>query len=312
MRKLFTILLTCALSLPILSQVVTTMPEVLPTTAYTEMLEIQPELTVWYQKDVVYKRIDSIDLHLQILRPRTDQTLPCVIYVQGSAWMRQDLYSNLPAMASFAQRGYVVAIVEYRHTGIAPFPAQVIDAKTAVRYMRKFARRYHIDPDKISIWGDSSGGHTVLMVGFTDDDQYADDVYADQSCHVNATVAFYPPTDISTMKDHPSTQNHDEALSPEGRLIGGQISTHMEAARQASPMYYIDPSHPDAPVMIVTGTMDELVPFSQSDELVDRLRKAGHPVTFYPIRGAGHASWHFWTTPVFDRVDQFLTQANSK
>ena len=48
-----------------------------------------------------------------------------------------------------------------------PFPAQVQDCKTAVRFMRKHADIYRVDSDNIFLLGDSSGGHTVLLAGTT-------------------------------------------------------------------------------------------------------------------------------------------------
>lgn len=47
--------------------------------------------------------------------------------------MKQYVYQKVGMIARLAQRGYVVAIVEYRHSGIAHFPAQIIDAK--MRYV---------------------------------------------------------------------------------------------------------------------------------------------------------------------------------
>lgn len=59
----------------------------------------------------------------------------------------------------------MVAIVEYRHSGIAPFPAQAIDARNAVRFLRKNAADYLIDPEQIILSGCSSGGHTAVYAG---------------------------------------------------------------------------------------------------------------------------------------------------
>ena len=71
-------------------------------------------------------------------------------------------------LCRFAERGYVIAIVQYRPSAVAPHPAQVHDAKTAVRWLRQNSDQYGIDPDRITISGDSSGGHTALLVHATD------------------------------------------------------------------------------------------------------------------------------------------------
>ena len=117
------------------------------------------EIGVIYHHNVEYAEIDGEKLHLQILRPLTrnqpDMVCPCVVFVQGSAWFKQDVYAQLPRLAKLAERGYAVAVVEYRHSGIAPFPAQIMDARNAVRFLRVHAEEYRIAPEKIVIAGDS-------------------------------------------------------------------------------------------------------------------------------------------------------------
>ena len=56
-----------------------------------------------------------------------------------------------------------------------PLPAQVKDTKTALRFMKQNAATYHADPNKIIMWGDSSGGHTAVMVGVSLNEAALDD-----------------------------------------------------------------------------------------------------------------------------------------
>lgn len=71
---------------------------------------------------------------LQVLTPdRRETPYTIIVYIQGSGWMKQNVYSNLPAFARFAAKGYVIAMVE----GIASFPALLEDIKQAIRFMRK-------------------------------------------------------------------------------------------------------------------------------------------------------------------------------
>ncbi len=132
------------------------------------------EIGVIYHHNVEYAEIDGEKAHLQILRPLTrnqpDMVCPCVVFCKGSAWFKQDVYIQLPRVAKLAERGYVVAVVEYRHSGIAPFPAQIMDARNAVRFLRVHAEEYGIDPEKIVVAGDSSGGHTAMFAGMIHDD----------------------------------------------------------------------------------------------------------------------------------------------
>ena len=90
-------------------------------------------------------------------------TYPCMVHVQGSAWMKQDRTALVPTLSRIAERGFVVAIVEYRHSGIASFPAQIQDARNAVRFMRANAAQYHADADNLFLSGCSSGGQVALL-----------------------------------------------------------------------------------------------------------------------------------------------------
>ncbi|MDU2258559.1 MAG: alpha/beta hydrolase [Bifidobacterium pseudocatenulatum] len=118
----------------------------------------------------------SVDLPMWVFTPGVDNMpegampeggWPVIVFVRGSAFHEQNVtdYSNY--FVRIAEQGYVVAALKYRHSDIAPFPAQMQDCKTAVCFMRKNAERFHCNKDRIALWGDSSGGHTVLMAGFT-------------------------------------------------------------------------------------------------------------------------------------------------
>lgn len=118
----------------------------------------------------------SVDLPIWVFTPGVDNMpegampeggWPVIVFVRGSAFHKQNVTDCSNYFVRIAEQGYVVAALKYRHSDIAPFPAQMQDCKTAVRFMRKNAERFHCNKDRIALWGDSSGGHTVLMAGFT-------------------------------------------------------------------------------------------------------------------------------------------------
>lgn len=312
------LLLAAALSLPLLAsaQKNKPFPETLPTEPSAQVITIakeqangtKPDVTVY--EDVVYEHRSDTDLHLQIIRPKGSATLPCVVYVVGSAWFKQNCKWQIGNMSRFASRGFVVAIVEYRHSGIATFPAQTIDCKNAVRFMRRNAAKYGVDTRNVFAWGDSSGAHTVLMAGLTDGVAGLDDPdFADVSAAVNAVVAYYPPTDLTRIKDVPTAISKGEATSAEGQLLGHRaIADIMDEARAASPNYYVSRARQIPPVLIATGTRDRIVPFQQSDIMAHSLADNGKQFTFLALKDADHGSWEFWTRDMFDRVEAFMRQ----
>ena len=114
---------------------------------------------------------------------------PVIVYVQGSAWLKQNLGFRIPLLSRFVQEGYAMAFIEYRSCEAAPFPAQIQDVKTAVRFLKKHAAEYNLDIDRMVLWGDSSGGHTVVMAavtkGLPEFDTAADGEY---DCYVNGVL----------------------------------------------------------------------------------------------------------------------------
>ena len=264
-----------------------------------------------YHHDVKYITRDGMDLHLQIIQPvikGKTAKLPCIVYVQGSGWARQNVYGNLLQIADFARRGYTIAIVEYRPSDLAKFPAQLQDAKTAIRFMRKNASVYNVDTDNIFIWGDSSGGHTALMVGLTQNVPALDTGDMDEyPIEVNAVIDFYGPTDITQMNLEPSTLDHTSSKSFEGRLLGGvNVLDNKEAAAITNPIGYITSNTRSAPILIMHGSKDRIVPFKQSVLIADQLARESFDFQFYRIKGADHGSYEFWTKETFDLVESFI------
>jgi acetyl esterase/lipase len=251
-------------------------------------------------------------LHLNIIEPRQEEgennVYPLIIYIQGSGWMPQNTGAELAQLARFARRGFVIAVVEYRYSTLAPFPAQVKDAKTALRFMRRNAATYHADPDRVIVWGDSSGGHTAVMVGVSLDQAELDDESPTADpLPVRAVVDYYGPSDISKMNEEPSIMDHLAAESPEGLLIGGvNVLEHPERVAPTVPMNYISEDRAIPPFLIIHGSKDRLVPFGQSVMLYEALKQAGKAVEFYQLQGADHAGPPFWTEDVLDLVEQFV------
>ena len=272
------------------------------------------ELSCKLHANVPYATKSGIPLHLHIIEPRQREgerrLFPLVVYVQGSAWFKQDLGYEIPQLSRFARKGYVVAVVEYRPSPVAPFPAQLKDAKTAIRFLRRNAATYSIDPDKIALWGDSSGGHTAVMTGVTlSDPELSDESPTDEPIQIKAVVDFYGPIDISKMNLEPSTQDHRDPSSPEGMLIGGvHVLDNPGKVKPTVPITHLDKTKEIPPFLIIHGNKDRLVPFGQSVLLYEALKQNDKSVVMYKLDGADHGGPSFWTDEVLEIVDRFLRE----
>ncbi len=72
-----------------------------------------------------------------------------ILFIPGSAWHIQEMYNNISACSELAKRGFAVAEVQYRESDLAIFPAQVIDAKKAIRFIQSIAEQFHIDTENM-------------------------------------------------------------------------------------------------------------------------------------------------------------------
>lgn len=257
-----------------------------------------------FHPDVVYAKYGDLERRLQIIRPhRGGYRFPLVVFIQGSAWRKQDVYAAIPNLAHIAAKGYVIASVEIRETDLARFPAQLEDVKCAIRYMRLHADRYGVDPNRVAVWGDSSGGHLALMTGLTIG-EYNNGLYGDQPDDVRAVVDYYGVTDLLSLGRYNDILDHDAADAPEGLLIGGSVKDHPELAKKASPLHQ-DLDKPLPPILIMHGDSDGIVHINQSIEMYKALRARGHRAWFYKVAGADHGIG-FWNPQVLDITEKFL------
>ncbi|MEA4954562.1 MAG: alpha/beta hydrolase [Pseudoflavonifractor sp.] len=248
-------------------------------------------------------------LHMDFLSmksPLPGKRYPAVLYIPGSGWMSQDLHGRIPELVEVARCGYLVANMEYRHTEEGQrFPAQVEDAKSAIRFLRAHADELNLDPDRIAIWGDSSGGHTALLAGLSDPDTFITQDNYGLSASVRCIVNYYAPTDFLDAALQPSGIDHTTEHSIEGKLLGAPPANVPELSQKANPLTYISEDRPVPPVLTIHGDRDDLIPFRQSVILHEKLRSCGYSSDFYMVRNGGHG-FGTWNREVLQVTKAFL------
>lgn len=258
----------------------------------------------------------KLDLYL----PSTGSgPFPVVVAIHGGAFKMGDKADGQEAaMLAALDRGYAVASINYRLSNEAIFPAQVNDAKAAVRYLRANAAKYNLDPSKIAAWGGSAGGYLAAMLGTTGGVADLEDMSqgnSDQSSAVQAVVDWFGP--LSFLDMDPQFQasgtgpaNHDDASSPESQLLGSALPDVPDLVKKADPTTYITADDPA--FLIQHGTNDGNVPVEQSTNFAAALTKVlgSGAVTLKLLEGAGHADQAFMTTEnvtlVLDWLDAHL------
>ena len=216
--------------------------------------------------------------------------VPLIVWIHGGGWEHGSYHEN-PARA-MAARGYAVASIGYRLSSQAKYPAQIEDCKAAIRWLRSHAREYRLDPRRVGVWGASAGGHLAALLGTTPKDRRFDvggDL--DQSSAVQCVIDSFGPADLLHWGDPPLPSSYDTPNNPLGRLLGGRVMDHVELARSASPVSFVD--RDSAPFLIIHGERDPIVPVQQSVVLDAALRKAGVETTLVIVPGGGHGGTAF-------------------
>ena len=161
-------------------------------------LPTDPPESVKAELNVTYGTTAEQELKLDVYRPKTDAVLPACVLVHGGGWMNGDKEKFTPLAFTLAEKGYVVANVEYRLGGVAKYPAGVQDCLLAVRWLRANAARFGVDPQRIGTWGGSAGGHIVgMLAGVLPADRFVVGDLRDVSSAVQATCIMAGPTDLS-------------------------------------------------------------------------------------------------------------------
>ena len=250
---------------------------------------------VAYSKvNVAYAKVGDTRLMMAIYRPKQFKgKLPLVVWIYGGAW--RNFWTNDPrslpggnGVGVLVAHGYAVASISHRLAPQAVFPAQIEDCKAAIRFLRANAAKYALKADRIGVWGGSSGGHLAALVGTSGGVKDLEGKVGGNlgvSSRVQCVADFSGPTDLVKL-DAFCSHHYAPGRSPPVTLLGGPLAEHKDMAIKANPITYVTKDAP--PFLIAHGDKDNLVPISQSELLVEALKKAGVDVTFEVIKGGGH------------------------
>lgn len=271
---------------------------------------------------VVYSQITSSGanrpLKMTLLTPRTKELKPAIIYFPGGGFTSADHEKYIEMRMALAKAGFVVAAAEYR---VVPdrFPALVIDAKSAVRYLRAHAKEFDIDPNRIGVLGDSAGGYVSQMAGVTNGEKEFDQGdFLDQSSDVQAAVTIYGISNLLNIGEGYPQAIQDVHASPavtEALLIhgpafanfaGSSILSNPKKALEASSMGYIKAGMP--PFLIMHGSEDKLVSPAQSEQLYQALSEKDNRVEYVVLEGADHGDLYWFQKPVIDKVVRWFEE----
>jgi acetyl esterase/lipase len=249
--------------------------------------------------NITYGVAGGETLLLDIFAPANNngQPRPAVVLVHGGGWTSFDKSTMRPLAQFLALAGFVAVTVDYRlfHDDATRWPVQLDDVQRAVRWVRANSAKYNVDPNHVGAYGHSAGGQIAALLGMLETHDNSDASLAKYSSKVQAVVDASGPTDFTKHTD-------DDAAQFMTSFLGADFAKHPEVWRDASPIFHVSKSN--APILIIHGTHDEMVPISQAEELNDALTKAGATVKFLRLD-----SDHMFREPVAHRQLALETQA---
>ena len=210
------------------------------------------------------------------LSQHSREARPAVIYLHGGGWEEGDKSKARERFEPLLDLGYVFISIGYRLSGNAHWPAQIDDCHTAMNYITTHAKELHIDPDKIALWGSSSGGHLACLL--------AGGCLADKPPKITCLVNYCAPIAVNAYVQ--SRLNAGEVDCPVLRLVGGEHADTLKFAEQATVLNWVQPGYP--PTFIAHGEKDDVVPVGQSKLLAKAIESVGSKVNFLIIPGAAH------------------------
>jgi acetyl esterase/lipase len=240
--------------------------------------------TLWSNRavtltDVVYATIPYFrPLHLDLYRQAGESApRPLIVFAHGGGWAHANpragaAFVDFPAvLANLAERGYVVASIEYRFSGEAPFPAQLEDLQSAIRFLRGNAERFGIDGAKVGLWGMSAGAQLAALNAVN---------CAPATC-VQGFVGWFGAYDMATY-----LSDQRDATSVKALFRCGSGACAADVLDMASPVRYADRTDP--PVLLIHGQDDVNARPSQSERFAEQLLAAGSTAELVLIPGVKH------------------------
>ncbi len=249
-------------------------------------------------ENIIYKKTTTSKLKLDVYYPKSEvkSTHPAVLLIHGGGWLVGSKENQRVMAQHLALNGYVGISVAYRLGLEAPYPAGIIDLKDAVRWVRKHAKKYHINSDKIAVLGASAGAQLATLLGVTPNSP----LYEPNTKISDAVQAIVNIDGIVSFI-------HPEASS-EGKMssiwLNGSKETNWNNWKEASPLEYVNEHTP--PTLFINSAQPRF--HAGRDDMVTILNKHHIYNEVHTIPNSPHSFWlvHPWFETTLNDTVNFL------
>ena len=237
----------------------------------------------------------QLDIYLPLDYEKAEKPFPVICFIHGGGWAGRTPSQTFAANI-FVAKGYAIAEITYRFVPQDPMPAQVIDCKAAVRWLKAHAEEYNLDANRFVAWGHSAGGHLAAFLGAGGAKEFDVGENLDQSSTVRAVVNYFGPTDLVGYGAEKSQRFK--------KLFGGTFEEKKDLAERMSPISHVTKT--SSPMLIVHAVNDETVPISHSRKLHQALQKAGVESELFELSTGGHSYRKLTSPETIERMTTFF------
>jgi acetyl esterase/lipase len=213
-------------------------------------------------RGVRFSNADGVPLSLDVYRPPTDKPAPVVMQIYGGSWQTGSPASDEWFSRFFAQRGYLVVAIDYRHAPEWIWPEQIVDTRTALYWISESSPKFGGDPSRIVVVGRSAGAQLAMRLA-----------YQEGPSAIRGVVNFYGPVDLADGWRNPPRPDPANVRGILEAFIGGTPERKPEHYRHASPITWV--SMESAPTLSLYGARDHIVEARYGRQLDGALRKVG-------------------------------------
>lgn len=225
--------------------------------------------------DIEFARVGDVSLTLDAFVPDGDGPFPTAILVHGGGFTKGDKQSYIkPLFAPLSEAGFTWFTINYRLAPTHPWPACLDDVETAIRWVKAHAKEYKVDPNRISLIGESAGGHLVSMAG----------VRSSGDTAVAAVVPFYAPHDLETRAKQ--RRSIGPGLSGLFGIRDEVNHANLKVLAEGSPTNHLKAGLP--PFLLIHGDKDEQVAYEQSPQFQTKSKALGNRCELITIPGGIH------------------------
>ena len=215
---------------------------------------------------------------------------PAIIWIHGGGFTEEDISRKCRPERRFlhlVKEGYFLASIDYRLAQVRPFPAQMEECKCAVRYLRKNADKFGIDPERIGIWGESCGGQIAGLMSVSEGIPDFEDKGGCEgvSSEIQAAVSWYGALDA--LEFHNIRMAVDPDYPPRFAVIyGGSPEKMKDVLNKTNPMTYINKKH--CPLLAMSSDTDDRISYTVNTEFCEQAEKDGNFAKYVVVKNQGH------------------------